>query len=163
MASKNRPSRVTWKGMEPPLKETWNQVVQELVRTQQEQEKLLTEGLQTNQRDKIYTGNSGDRTTGGPGGKSKKRRGWFRWLRKLKAREKNIAPQFYPDWESNVDGMEKLGLGGQMEENPLYESAANTDNTTMDGSKWMDWREPTQEKKRKGGLSGQRTNAFLGE
>nr|UUU45918.1 env protein [Visna-maedi virus] len=46
MASKNRPSRVTWKGMEPPLKETWNQVVQELVRTQQEQEKLLTEGKQ---------------------------------------------------------------------------------------------------------------------
>nr|QPZ85486.1 envelope glycoprotein [Small ruminant lentivirus] len=39
-----RPSRVTWKGMEPPLRETWSQVVQELVKTQQkqEQETLLT-------------------------------------------------------------------------------------------------------------------------
>nr|AAB08725.1 envelope glycoprotein [Ovine lentivirus] len=46
MASKNRPSRVTWKSMEPPLRETWGQVVRELAQRQQEQEKLLTEGKQ---------------------------------------------------------------------------------------------------------------------
>nr|QPZ85493.1 rev protein [Small ruminant lentivirus] len=145
MANSSRPSRVTWKGMEPPLKETWSQVVQELVKTQQnqEQETLLT-GLQTDQRDKIYTGNSGDRTTGGPGGKSKKRRGWFKWLRKLKATEKNIPTQYYPDWESAVGGMEELTLGTGMAENPLYESAAAADNTTMDGGEWMEWRQTTQ-------------------
>nr|QPZ85505.1 rev protein [Small ruminant lentivirus] len=145
MANSSRPSRVTWKGMDPPLRETWSQVVQELVKTQQkqEQENLLT-GLQTDQRDKIYTGNSGDRTTGGPGGKSKKRRGWFKWLRKLKATEKNIPAQYYPDWESTVGGMEELTLGTGMAENPLYESTASADNTAMDGRKWMEWREPTQ-------------------
>nr|QPZ85511.1 rev protein [Small ruminant lentivirus] len=143
-----RPSRVTWTGMEPPLRETWNQVVQELVQNQQKQQQEektgLVTGLQTDQRDKIYTGNSGDRTTGGPGGKSKKRRGWFKWLRKLKATEKNIPAQYYPDWESTVGGMEELTLGTGVAENPLYESTASADNTAMDGRKWMEWREPTQ-------------------
>nr|APX52849.1 rev protein [Small ruminant lentivirus]QPZ85469.1 rev protein [Small ruminant lentivirus] len=145
MASSSRPSRVTWEGMEPPLRETWSQVVQELVKTQQEQEReTLITGLQANPRDQIYTSNRGDRTTGGPGGKSKKRRGWFKWLRKLKAREKNIPAQFYPDLESNVGSMEKLTLGETMEKNPIYEPTAHDGNAAMDGSKWMDWREATQ-------------------
>nr|APX52842.1 envelope glycoprotein [Small ruminant lentivirus]QPZ85378.1 envelope glycoprotein [Small ruminant lentivirus] len=49
MASNSRPSRVTWRSMEPPLRETWNQVVQELVQNQQEQEREpLTAGKQKN-------------------------------------------------------------------------------------------------------------------
>nr|AYC81432.1 rev protein [Small ruminant lentivirus] len=145
MASKNRPSRVTWKKMEPPLRETWGQVVQELVQRQQEQEReTLIAGLQTDQRDKIYTGNSGDRTTGGTGGKSKRRKGWFKWLRKLRAREKNIPAQFYPDWQSSVDGVENLNLGTGLEENFIYEPTANTSDAAMDGGEWMDWRDPTQ-------------------
>nr|QPZ85463.1 rev protein [Small ruminant lentivirus] len=148
MASKSRPSRVTWKGMEPPLRETWDQVVREMVQNQQKQQQEerigLVTGLQTNQGDQIYTGNSGDRTTSGPGGKSKKRRGWFRWLRKLKAGEKNIPPQYYPDWESHVDSMEKLSLGTHMDKNPIYESTAYTNDSAMDGREWMEWREPTQ-------------------
>nr|QPZ85457.1 rev protein [Small ruminant lentivirus] len=145
MASNSRPSRVTWRSMEPPLRETWDQVVQELVKNQQEQEReTLIAGLQTNQRDKIYNGNSGDRGTSGPGGKSKKRKGWFKWLRRLKAREKNIPAQFYPDWESSVGGMEKLTLETPMENNPIYESAASTDDTAVARGEWMEWREPTQ-------------------
>nr|AYG99207.1 env protein [Small ruminant lentivirus] len=44
MASGRKPDRITWKGMEPPIRETWQQVVTEMVKRNQEEEKrkLLT-------------------------------------------------------------------------------------------------------------------------
>nr|AEB21188.1 env polyprotein [Visna-maedi virus] len=44
-----KPARVTWKDMEPPLRETWGQVVQELTKRQQEQLEE-EEGLITGKR-----------------------------------------------------------------------------------------------------------------
>nr|P35957.1 RecName: Full=Protein Rev [Visna/maedi virus EV1 KV1772]pir/F45390/ trans-regulatory splicing protein - Maedi/Visna virus (strain KV1772) (provirus) [Visna-maedi virus]AAB25464.1 rev [Visna-maedi virus] len=167
MASKeSKPSRTTRRGMEPPLRETWNQVLQELVKRQQQEEEEqqgLVSGLQASKADQIYTGNSGDRSTGGIGGKTKKKRGWYKWLRKLRAREKNIPSQFYPDMESNMVGMENLTLETQLEDNALYNPATYIGDMAMDGREWMEWRESAQKEKRKGGLSGQRTNAYPGK
>nr|P16903.1 RecName: Full=Protein Rev [Ovine lentivirus (strain SA-OMVV)]pir/F46335/ trans-regulatory splicing protein - Maedi/Visna virus (strain SA-OMVV) [Visna-maedi virus]AAA66816.1 rev protein [Ovine lentivirus] len=142
-SSKNMPSRITQKSMEPPLRETWQQVVQEMVmrkqRDEEEKQNLVT-GLQASSGDPIYTGNSSDRSTRGPGGKTKRRKGWFQWLRKLRAREKNIPSQFYPDMEGNCAGLENLTLGEGMEENPIYDSTAATNTANMDGRNWMEWR-----------------------
>nr|AEB21189.1 rev protein [Visna-maedi virus] len=142
-----KPARVTWKDMEPPLRETWGQVVQELTKRQQEQleeEEGLITGLQADQRNQIYTGNSGDRSTGGSGGKSKKRRGWYKWLRRLKAREKNIPAQFYPDMEGINDGMENLNLEHGLEKNPLYDVVTSSGAAAVVGGEWKNWRTPEQ-------------------
>nr|AYG99034.1 env protein [Small ruminant lentivirus] len=48
MNSRKMPSRTTWKEMEPPIKETWNQVIEEMVKRQQCQEKgKLLQGKQS--------------------------------------------------------------------------------------------------------------------
>nr|ALU34102.1 Rev [Small ruminant lentivirus] len=162
MASNKRPDRITWPGQGPPLRETWAEVVRELTTRQQrvEQERA---GLVTGERDQIYTGNSSDRSTGGTGGKTKRRKGWFKWLRKLKAREKNIPTHFYPDLESNCASLEELQLDDGMANNPIYEPAATTDFPDMETGEWTTWRDPPQKEKRKGGLSGQRDYACTRE
>nr|ABO32370.1 rev protein [Visna/maedi virus EV1] len=144
-STKSKPSRATWADMEPPQEEKWGQVVQELVTRQQNEERQgLVTGLQADSTDQIYTGNSGDRRTCGPRGKTRRRKGWFKWLRRLKAREKNIPAHFYPDMESNVAGLEKLTLEEKLEEKPIYESTTSADGTAVAGRDWMDWRESAQ-------------------
>nr|QUF61616.1 Env protain [Visna-maedi virus] len=42
MARKEMPDRVTWGNMEPPIRETWRQVVQEMAKRQEEKQGLIT-------------------------------------------------------------------------------------------------------------------------
>nr|AAO33137.1 rev protein [Ovine lentivirus] len=145
MASGRKPDRMTWKEMEPPLRETWGKVVNELAeRQRQEDMRGLITGIQTSERDQIYTGNHSDRRTSGPRGKPKRRHGWFKWLRKLKAREKTIPAEFYPDLEGNIAGLEELCLGKGLEENSIYEPTPDNSGPAMDGRQWLDWREQPQ-------------------
>nr|ACV53616.1 rev protein [Caprine arthritis encephalitis virus] len=117
---------------EPPLREVWRQVMSEYRSRYPElqaTEELAVSDHRTGPKGEGYRMRGRRRRRG---------RGWFRWLRKLRAR-RFTEPD--PDLEDPVPGMETLTLGDPGEGADTDGAAGDSDGAVAAGL-WTAWRSP---------------------